>query len=103
MRQIFVYVPETHLEVVKAAMFDAGGGQIGDYSQCAWQVRGQGQFRPGQDAQPFLGEAGRVEKVDEFRVEMVCRDEVTAAVVAALRASHPYEEPAFGVIALEAF
>lgn len=89
------YVPESHVEEVKQAVFDAGAGRIGDYSCCAWQVRGTGQFQPMQGSRPFLGQTGRLEQVDEFRVEMVCRDAVIDAVIHALRDAHPYEEPAF--------
>lgn len=98
MYKLCFYVPESHLEVVKAAVFAAGGGRIGDYDQCCWQVAGQGQFRPLAGANPFQGKAGELETVDEYRVELVCEDDRLAAVIAALRASHPYEEPAFDVL-----
>ena len=52
------YVPESHLESVKQAVFEAGAGAIGDYRDCCWQVKGQGQFRPMAGSQPFLGEQG---------------------------------------------
>ncbi len=97
MYKLCFYVPESHLEPVKQAVFSAGGGQIGDYDSCCWQVLGQGQFRPRQGANPFIGEMGELERVAEYRVELVCRDELIREVVAALRAAHPYEEPAFDV------
>ena len=62
---------------------------------CSWQVLGEGQFRPGENSQPFLGERDKIEQVPEFRVEMVCEDKVLAKAVKALRDSHPYEEPAY--------
>jgi hypothetical protein len=89
------YVPESHVEEVKQAVFDAGAGRIGDYGCCAWQVRGMGQFQPMPGSQPFLGQPGRLERVDEFRVEMICSDDSMESVICALRDAHPYEEPAF--------
>jgi len=68
MYQLVFYVPETHVESVKQAVFNAGGGRIGDYDRCCWQTLGQGQFRPLAGSSPFLGKAGSVEKVDEYRV-----------------------------------
>lgn len=98
MYKLCFYVPETHVEPVKAAVFAAGGGRIGDYDSCCWQVRGQGQFRPLAGSDPFLGKQGEVEQVDEYRVELVCDKAHIAAVVAALKAAHPYEEPAYDVL-----
>ena len=95
MYQLCFYVPETHCEAVKEAVFAAGAGRIGDYEACSWQVLGEGQFRPLDGSRPFIGQADRLERVREFRVEMVCAETEIEAVVAALRAAHPYEEPAF--------
>ena len=100
MFQIFVYIPESHLEKVKNAMFSAGAGQLGDYDSCAWQVRGEGQFRPLSGSAPFLGETDQLEKVSEYRIELLCSDEKLGATLKAMRSAHPYEEPAFGVVKL---
>jgi hypothetical protein len=100
MYKLGVYVPDTHVEQVKSALFAAGAGRIGNYDSCCWQVLGQGQFRPLVGSNPHLGQQDAVEVVPEWRVELVCADEVLPAVIAALRASHPYEEPAFDVVAL---
>lgn len=89
------FVPETHLESVKQAVFDAGAGRIGDYDCCAWQVAGEGQFRPLPGSRPFLGQQGEIERVSEFRVEMICAETCLDAAIDALRSAHPYEEPAF--------
>lgn len=97
------YVPESHVETVKNALFEAGAGRIGDYEQCAWQVLGQGQFRPLAGSQPFIGTLDSLEKVAEYRVEMICEDAAIQGVVDALRQAHPYEEPAFDVIRVENF
>ncbi len=95
MYSLVFYVPESHVEEVKRAVFEAGAGRIGNYRSCAWQVRGTGQFEPREGAQPFLGRRDTLERVDEFRVEMVCDDDSIELVIAALRSTHPYEEPAF--------
>lgn len=97
MYKLAFFVPASHVDVVKAAVFAAGGGRIGDYDHCAWQTLGQGQFRPLDGSQPFLGQTGQVEVVEEWKVELVVADDMIAQVVAALRLSHPYETPAFEV------
>ena len=103
MYKFVFFVPQLHVEDVKAAVFAAGGGKIGDYQECCWQVAGSGQFRPSAAANPFIGNAGELERVDEYRVEMVCADDQIRAAVAALKAAHPYEEPAYDVWRLADF
>ncbi|MEJ2533810.1 MAG: NGG1p interacting factor NIF3 [Halioglobus sp.] len=100
MYKLCFYVPATHLEAVKAAVFAAGAGRFGDYDSCCWQVLGQGQFRPLAGSDPFLGRQGEVEQVEEYRVEMVCERAVVGAAVAAMKQAHPYEEPAWDVVEL---
>jgi hypothetical protein len=95
MLKLVVYIPESHLEPVKAALFAAGAGAYKNYDCCCWQVLGQGQFRPLKGSRPFIGQAGTVERVAEYRVEMICPEACQAAVSAALRRAHPYEQPAF--------
>ncbi|MCT8162927.1 MULTISPECIES: NGG1p interacting factor NIF3 [unclassified Pseudomonas] len=102
MYKLAFFVPASHVEVVKDAVFAAGGGRIGDYDRCAWQTLGQGQFRPLDGSQPFIGQAGQVEVVEEWKVELVVADDLIAQVVAALKRSHPYETPAYEVWRLEA-
>ncbi|MGH8434616.1 MAG: NGG1p interacting factor NIF3 [Pseudomonas sp.] len=97
MYKLCFYVPETHLDVVKNAVFAAGAGRIGAYDSCCWQALGQGQFRPLAGSQPFIGQAGLVEQVAEWKVELVVADELIHGAVKALRATHPYETPAFEV------
>lgn len=101
--KIEFYAPESHLEIVKTAMFAAGAGQHGDYDSCAWQTLGRGQFRPKEGSKPYIGETGEVESVQEFKVEMVCSEECIAAAIAALKQSHPYEEVAYSVLRMETF
>lgn len=76
---------------------------MGDYDHCAWQTLGQGQFRPLDGSSPFLGRAGQVEVVEEWRVELVAGDDLIRQVVAALKQSHPYETPAYEVYRLVDF
>ncbi len=102
MYKIAFFVPVGHEEAVKEAMFAAGAGRIGNYDRCSWQVLGVGQFRPLEGANPFIGSVNAVEQVAEYRVEMVCEAAVIDAVVAALKAAHPYETPAYEVYRLEA-
>lgn len=103
MYKLCFYVPVSHVEAVKAAIFAAGAGRVGNYDSCAWQVLGEGQFRPLAGSNPFIGATGKSETVAEYKVETVCEDAVICAVVAALRAAHPYEEPAYQVWRLESF
>ena len=100
MFKLCFYVPETHLESVKQAVFAAGAGRIGDYDSCCWQVLGQGQFRPLEGSNPYLGRQGAVEQVPEYRVEMVGDGAHVKRAVAAMIAAHPYEEPAWDLVAL---
>ncbi|MDR6959066.1 hypothetical protein J2W43_003053 [Pseudomonas brassicacearum] len=103
MYKLCFFVPASHVDVVKSAVFAAGGGRVGDYDHCAWQVLGLGQFRPLDGSQPFIGEAGQVEQVEEWKVELVVADELMRGVVDALKQSHPYETPAYEVWRLEDF
>lgn len=103
MYKLGFYVPASHLEQVKEAVFATGAGRIGAYDCCCWQVAGQGQFRPLDGSKPWIGRQGSVESVDEYRVELVCVEELIKAAVAAMRLAHPYEEPAYDVVKLERF
>ncbi|AMB84474.1 NGG1p interacting factor NIF3 [Pseudomonas agarici] len=103
MYKLSFFVPPSHVEQVKSAVFAAGGGRIGAYDHCAWQVLGQGQFRPLDASQPFLGQTGVVEQVAEWKVELVVEDALIETVVTALKHSHPYETPAYEVCRLADF
>ena len=95
MFKLIYYVPESYLETTKLAIFEAGAGGIGNYEHCAWQVLGTGQFKPVKGAKPFIGELDTLEQIPEWRVETIVPEEKAKAVAQALKASHPYEEPAF--------
>lgn len=92
------YVPVADTDAVLRAVFGAGAGTIGDYRDCAFVAAGTGQFRPLTGADPTIGSVGDLEHVAENRVEVVLPRHRRGAVVAALRAAHPYEEPAFHVL-----
>lgn len=95
-----VFVPADGAEALRAALFAAGAGEIGDYSHCSWSVTGIGQFLPGAGASPAIGTVGAVERVAEDRVEVIAPAGLRGRLLAALRAAHPYEEPAFDVFSL---
>lgn len=103
MYKLNIFVPGSHLKIVKAALFEAGAGKIGDYDSCCWQTLGTGQFRALEGSNPHIGNQGAVEQVDEYKVELVCEDALIKEIIAALKASHPYEEPAYDVFRLEDF
>lgn len=98
MYKLTVFIPEEALEKVKAALFAAGAGTIGNYKQCCWQVKGEGQFMPMAGSNPHLGSQDKLEKVAEWRVEMVVKTSMIAEVIEALKQAHPYETPAYDVL-----
>jgi len=95
MYKIEFYVPASHVEPVKQALFDAGAGRVGEYQHCAWQVLGEGQFCPLEGSDPYIGQKNKLQKVQEYKVEMVCVAEYVKPAVAAMLAAHPYETPAY--------
>jgi hypothetical protein len=99
-RKLVVFVPADALDRVRDALFAAGAGRIGEYERCSWYTEGTGTFLGGEASSPTLGERGREERVPELRLETVFPAERQRDVVAALRAAHPYEEPAFDVYPL---
>jgi hypothetical protein len=99
-RKLVVFVPEDALEAVRAAVFAAGAGRIGEYERCSWYTAGTGTFLGGRESSPTIGEPGREERVPELRLETVFPEERHEEVVAALRSAHPYEEPAFDIYPL---
>jgi hypothetical protein len=101
MYKICVYVPENAVEIVKAALFDAGAGRIGNYDSCCWQSSGTGQFRPLENSNPAIGSHGKVEQVAEIKIELVCDDSLIRDAISAMKKAHPYEEPAYDVWRLE--
>jgi len=101
MYQLFFHVPETHLEVTKNAVFATGAGSVGHYSHCAWQTLGEGQFMPLSGSNAFIGEIGTLERVPEYKVEIICTKDQIKNAVAALKEAHPYETPSYQVVRLK--
>jgi len=97
MYKLVFFVPESHKEMVKQAVFAQGAGRYDNYDCCAWETLGHGQFKPMSGSQPFIGEQDKIEKVTEYRIEMVCAADKIKAVLQALIHSHPYETPAYEV------
>lgn len=98
--QLVCFVPQEQTDAVVAALSEAGAGRLGAYDHCHFRVAGTGAFRALDGADPFIGRIGEIERVAEDRVELVLPRGRRAAVLAALRAAHPYEEPAFHVLEL---
>jgi hypothetical protein len=98
--KIVVTVPEDSAGVVREAIGKAGGGRLGNYSYASFSVKGTGRFLPGQGANPSVGRIGKMEAVAEERIEVTCRQDEAGAVVAAIKASHPYEEPVIDIYPL---
>jgi hypothetical protein len=99
-RKLVVFVPTEALDAVRDAVFEAGAGRIGEYEHCSWYAEGTGTFRALPGAEPTIGAVGEEERVPELRLETVYPEERHADVIAALRAAHPYEEPAFDILPL---
>ncbi len=100
MYSLSYYIPVDDHERVKQALFASGAGRIGNYSDCCWQVLGRGQFRPVAGARPAIGHPEQLEKLAEYKVEMVCADERIKQVVETLLREHPYEQPAYSLCLL---
>lgn len=99
-RKVITFCPEDHVDRVRNAMASVGAGQIGEYSQCSFNIPGFGTFFGEEAANPIVGEAGRLERVNEIRLEMVCPVEALALAVTAIRQFHPYEEPPIEIYSL---
>jgi len=99
--KLVTFIPSTQAEKVTDALFKAGAGQIGDYSECAFSGPGIGSFKPGIDTKPFIGEPLKRELVEETRVEVILPDFQKDSVLRALFQAHPYEEVAYDLFRLE--
>lgn len=99
--KLAVFVPAAAADPVAEALFAAGAGRIGNYTRCSFRAPGEGSFYGGSDTSPAVGRKGRLERVEELRLETVVPAAALPAVVTALRAAHPYEEPAFDIYPLK--
>ena len=101
LRKLVVFVPEENADAVAKALAEVGAGVIGDYTECTFRTLGRGTFRGGEGASPYLGEKGRLEEVEELRIETVVAAHTVGRAVNAATAAHPYEEVALDVYPVE--
>ncbi|MDO8573611.1 MAG: hypothetical protein Q7R77_02575 [Candidatus Daviesbacteria bacterium] len=92
MFKIITFVPVTDAEKVRMAMGDAGAGVLGNYTHASFSTKGVGRFIPSEGAHPTIGQVGKLEEVEEERIEVICEKENVTAVVTAIKKVHPYEE-----------
>lgn len=96
MIKIVVFVPKSHSNIVRKAG-DAGGGKIGNYGYNSFSTKGIGRFKPLEGAEPYIGKKGKLEEVEEERIEFVCEKDKAKKVISEIRKVHPYEEVALDI------
>jgi hypothetical protein len=101
LKQLYVYVPVSHAEAVRNAMFEAGAGSIGQYSSCSYNAEGTGTFLPSPDANPYVGQAGTLQFEKETKIEVIFTADKEQPVLNNMFSAHPYEEIAFGIVQLQ--
>lgn len=101
LKKLVVYVPVDHAEAVLQALSQAGAGWIGNYSHCSFQAQGTGTFMARDGAVPFIGEVGKLERVEEVRLETILPASRQNAVIQAMKKAHPYEEVAYDIYTLD--
>jgi dinuclear metal center YbgI/SA1388 family protein len=101
LKKLFTFVPYVQLEGLRAAIFNAGAGFIGNYSECSFAVQGQGTFKAGDSADPFVGEIGKRHQEEEAKIEIVFPPHLEKQVITAMKKAHPYEEVAYDIVALD--
>ncbi|WP_066257658.1 Nif3-like dinuclear metal center hexameric protein [Neobacillus drentensis] len=101
LKKLVVFVPVSHAEVIRKVLGEAGAGFIGNYSQCSFSAKGTGRFLPGENTNPFLGEAGMLEEVEEVRLETIVPEPLLKKTITAMIKAHPYEEVAYDIYPLE--
>ena len=99
--KLVVFVPKENVEAVAGAMFEAGAGHIGDYSHCSYRLAGRGTFLGGASTRPAIGKRGRLEQIDEIRLETIVPTKRLPQVVSAMTRANPYDEPAFDIYPLK--
>jgi hypothetical protein len=103
MYKLNFYVPTQNKEAVKNALFEMGVGKYENYEHCSFETLGSGQFKPIEGADPYIGKVGEVESVEEYKVEMICSEELIYNAIKTLKKAHPYEEVAYEVFKMEDF
>lgn len=100
LKKLFTFAPVDKAEQVRNAIFTAGGGHIGNYSECSFNAEGIGTFKGGEGTNPYVGEAGKLHQEKEIKIEVIIPAYLESRVVAAMKAAHPYEEVAYEVVSL---
>ena len=98
--KLVIFVPSEHAGALRKAIAEAGAGHIGNYDSCSFSSPGVGRFRPLEGSDPFIGSKGVVEEVREEKVETICTESKLKEVLVAVKAAHPYEEPAIDIFPL---
>lgn len=101
LKKLVTFCPSEHADKVRAAIFDAGAGHIGEYDQCSFNAEGQGSFRAGENADPFVGKVGELHFEKETRIETIFPAFLQDRIIRALLAAHPYEEVAYDIYPLD--
>lgn len=99
--KLVVFVPKDHHEPVLQAMLNAGAGHIGNYSHCSFNIEGFGTFKPGEGTDPYIGSQGKLERVEELRIETVVPHSLRGKVIQAMLKQHPYEEVAYDLYPMD--
>ncbi len=103
MYKLNYFVPTDAKESTKQALFDLGVGRYKNYVCCSFETLGEGQFKPINNADPHIGKLDKIEKVQEYKVEMICKNELIHKAIEVLKEVHPYEEVAYEVFRMEEF
>ena len=98
--KIAVFVPLTHTDKVREAIGRAGGGIIGNYTYCSFSSKGIGRFKPNESAKPYVGQADKLEQVEEEKIEFVCERNKAKSIIKEIKKFHPYEEVALNIYKL---
>lgn len=98
--KLIIYVPSENADTLRDALGQAGGGKIGNYSFCSFTAKGIGRFLPEEGANPHIGEVGKLEQVEEERIEITVEESQLSKVLEAMKKAHPYEEVAYDLYLL---
>ena len=100
LKKLFAFVPAEHVESVRNAIFNAGGGHIGNYSECSFTNQGEGSFKPETGSNPFLGTIGKRHTEQEMKLEVIFPNWLETTIINAMKNAHPYEEVAYDIVQL---
>ena len=98
--KLIIYVPQTHADKVRKALGDAGAGKIGEYAFCSFSTKGIGRFMPLENANPAIGTRGKLQEVEEERIETICEQSNLEKILTAVKEVHPYESIAYDIYPL---